>query len=403
MNPKGTDPMNTRIRMMILMAGLCTGTVFAQGPLTPPGAPGATMKTLVQIEPRIPITNVPYTITQPGSYYLATNLTSAGSGVTIATNAVNLDLMGFTLAGNRFAGDHGILLSGASGTLPVRDVVVRNGSLRGFSYGIQAKFGQGARFEDLSISSNLSYGINLDGMGGQCNGNAIIHCSLTANGSPAIRLYGPGGQCNGNRIVQCAISGNNDDGIQFNADSSGQCNGNILSDCEIQGNGDYGIYGESGTGKCNGNLIARCAINGNTDDGILLDGTSGQCSGNAITDCRLSGNGGYGIALDGNAGQSDGNAIVGCTVGDSVDAEILLNVAGGNRVEGNHVFDYGAGTRYGIDGNVSTNNFILCNSSMGQTYNFFMNAKDVYGPSVTNAGELATSGASAQPWANFER
>src|SRR5580698_1789256 len=50
-------------------------TVFAQGSLTPPGAPAATMKSLDQIEPRTPISSAPFTITNPGSYYLAANLT----------------------------------------------------------------------------------------------------------------------------------------------------------------------------------------------------------------------------------------------------------------------------------------------------------------------------------------
>ena len=39
----------------------------AQGPLTPPGAPAPTMKTLAQVEPRIAITNAPYTIKRPRS------------------------------------------------------------------------------------------------------------------------------------------------------------------------------------------------------------------------------------------------------------------------------------------------------------------------------------------------
>lgn len=52
-------------------------TAFAQGSLTPPpGAPAPTMITLQQIEPRTPISSVPFTITTPGSYYLTTNLYS---------------------------------------------------------------------------------------------------------------------------------------------------------------------------------------------------------------------------------------------------------------------------------------------------------------------------------------
>ena len=72
---------------------------FAQGPLTPPAAPAPTMKTLSQIEPRIPITNVPVTITQPGSYYLTTNIVYSGSndGIRIATNNVTIEKMAPTM------------------------------------------------------------------------------------------------------------------------------------------------------------------------------------------------------------------------------------------------------------------------------------------------------------------
>src|SRR5215469_2970325 len=74
--------------------------VRAQGVLTPPGAPGPTMKTLAQIEPRIPISTAT-NISNPGSYYLTTNLNvPSGSGITISANNVTLDLNGFALTGN---------------------------------------------------------------------------------------------------------------------------------------------------------------------------------------------------------------------------------------------------------------------------------------------------------------
>jgi hypothetical protein len=66
-------------------------TLHAQGALTPPGAPAPTMKTLAQIEPRMPISSLTYIISAPGSYYLTTNLTCIGgsaNGINISSSDV---------------------------------------------------------------------------------------------------------------------------------------------------------------------------------------------------------------------------------------------------------------------------------------------------------------------------
>src|SRR5215469_3859729 len=74
-------------------------SAFGQGPLTPPGSPSPTMKTLSQIEPRTPISSAPFTITNPGSYYLTTNVTvGGGDAIIIAARGVTLDLKGFTIS-----------------------------------------------------------------------------------------------------------------------------------------------------------------------------------------------------------------------------------------------------------------------------------------------------------------
>ncbi|NKB23519.1 MAG: hypothetical protein GKR87_03885 [Kiritimatiellae bacterium] len=110
-------------------------TAWAQGSLNPPGAPAPIMKTLNQIEARTAITNVPYTITNSGSYYLTGNFTGiAGTdGITIDLDNVTLDLNGFTLTGvpGSLAG---ILVPSSR-----NNVSIFNGILRAWgTYGVQA-------------------------------------------------------------------------------------------------------------------------------------------------------------------------------------------------------------------------------------------------------------------------
>jgi len=76
-----------------------TFTALAQGSLTPPGAPAPTMKSLAQVGPRPPISSAPFTLAQPGSYYLMANLNvTAGNANAINSNNVSLDLGGFTIS-----------------------------------------------------------------------------------------------------------------------------------------------------------------------------------------------------------------------------------------------------------------------------------------------------------------
>src|SRR5260370_23689265 len=76
-------------------------TAFAQGSLTPPGAPAPTMKTLAQVEPRTAISSAPLTITVAGAYYLTTNLYAPpfSYAISISADNVSVDLRGFTING----------------------------------------------------------------------------------------------------------------------------------------------------------------------------------------------------------------------------------------------------------------------------------------------------------------
>src|SRR4026209_1221415 len=109
---------------------------FAQGALAPPGAPAPTMKTLAQIEPRTPISSVPFIIINSGSYYLTTNLIGAsGHGIVISNSDVTVDLRGFVLRGG--AGN-GIIAPAICSNVWIRNGTVRDWGLSGVSNSLAA-------------------------------------------------------------------------------------------------------------------------------------------------------------------------------------------------------------------------------------------------------------------------
>jgi parallel beta-helix repeat protein len=227
-------------KQLTVFIASATLSAFGQGVLTPPGSPAPTMKTLSQVEPRTPISSVPYTITESGSYYLTANLSSTTDGVIITTNNVTLDLMGFTISGdgNNY-NDQGIYLYGATNSA-IQNVVVHNGIVRNFGVGILAEYAQDSRSEHLIITANTDYGIKFDGGEGQCDGNTITDCTISCNGSFGIYLSGYSGQCDGNTITDCTVRDNGDFGVQFYG-KNGQCDGNTIANCTILNNFRRGI------------------------------------------------------------------------------------------------------------------------------------------------------------------
>src|SRR5690348_17610582 len=83
-------------------------SALGQGALTPPGAPTPTMKSLDQVEPRIPISSAPALILNPGSYYLTTNLigTANQNGISVLADNVTIDLNGLDRKSTRLNSSH---------------------------------------------------------------------------------------------------------------------------------------------------------------------------------------------------------------------------------------------------------------------------------------------------------
>ena len=217
--------------------------VMGQGSLTPPGAPGETMKSLEQVEPRTPISSLPYTITESGSYYVTGNLSSTTNGIVIEASGVTVDLMGFSITGDGSNGDYGIYVDGSTNAV-IENLVIKGGRIGGFFEGLYCRYMNNSRIEQMVVSDNTDDGVTLYGRDGQCNGNTIADCTISGNGIDGVSLYNGNGQCKGNTIQDNRISQNTDRGINlFTAD------GNRVEANNIWGNVAYGIYSNSAQGN----------------------------------------------------------------------------------------------------------------------------------------------------------
>jgi parallel beta-helix repeat protein len=217
-------------------------TACAQGSLTPPGPPGATMLALSQVEPRTPVDalhtpgggSIDFLIVNSGSYYLTTNIigTSTRSGVAIYTNNVTLDLNGFSMTGTP-GSEVAVAIEGGC-----TNVIVRGGTIIGWSSGISA-YGSDVLLEGLPISC-CAAGINIE--------------------------------CNGAVIRDCILDNNNNEGIEFTS------NNLVVTDCLFKNN-NYGIYLFSGSEN---SLILNNTFAGNSAPAIFCAGSNNRIEGNHV-------------------------------------------------------------------------------------------------------------------------
>ncbi|MCW1914150.1 right-handed parallel beta-helix repeat-containing protein [Luteolibacter sp. GHJ8] len=321
------------MKLLLPLTLLSLGTACAQGPLTPPnttgpevgptapldgsGNPQPAMKTLHQVEPRIPLAGgtIAHVISQPGSYYLTANISQSGTsnGITVNAQNVTLDLNGFAIIGN----GTGFSICGILVT--ANHFTVMNGSLRGWSgFGLQAN-GESNRVENIRSHDNPGSGMytgknawihgcqfrnnTASGMGAGDN-SVVRNCNAVGNGFKSIVL---GANC----LAEACITSGGFSGIEMGdggtvrfcsaagADAIGiatEDNGTV-SDCSVEGSTGTGF----GLRTMHGSKVERCRVTGSTvsngigtgNSSIVTDCLVKSCSGTfgikTGTDCMVTG------------------------------------------------------------------------------------------------------------------
>ncbi len=373
-------PRCDRILLSCLFVCFVGHASFAQGPLAPSGAPAPTMKTLAQVEPRLPISSLPFFINQFGSYYLTTNLVGVteSDGITISVSGVTIDLMGFELVGA--PGSHsGIYVSGSR-----RNIAIRNGTIRGWGWrGVEAFTSINSQFERLRVSDNQLAGL----LAGE--GSTIVHCTVLTNGLYGIHaraasvitdstawhnmyigIYAEAGST----ITRCTAWENRGGGF----DAS---HGTVVDACTAIGNWGHGFaMGQD-------SRLLNSTARGNTTNGIFASFNS------YISGCVANSNGRDGINVSGQSvvvdSQADSNGTAGLGTGAGLRARFSDSRIDNNTVTGN---DWGVLVE-------NAGNIIMRNTASGNATNYSIAAGNSVGGIVNVAGAGFTN---TNPWVNFE-
>lgn len=370
-----------QIRLLAIGVAACSSAAFA-GDLTPPGAPGPTMKSLDVVEARTPIfaADLPLTISQPGSYYLAENIVTGGGGITIAASEVSIDLNGFSLAGGTGTGiqDSGFRSNAR----------VFNGSVRGWSGGgVVLDSVEGALVFDVTTSGNGSQGIWV-------NTGVVRNCVSTndvlsfSTGSYALAVTE-------GVIESCAVIDSNGSGIWMGVNGTVRgvtvnnvagngvflASGSTLVDSTISTTGLDGVNGSSGV-----------TINGVTVDSAGRDGvdtfTGATITNSTFRFCSYNGvNARGGALITNNNATSCGNGLV--------DGAGFRTENGGNRLDSNNAASCHRGFYVTESGD-----FLIRNTARNCSLGGYAEVgTSAYGTIITtNFSPITTT----NPWVNFE-
>jgi hypothetical protein len=169
----------------------------------------------VYAAPKTVITALPFTITSPGTYELAGDLSFSGADTAIQISTatmgpVILDLMGFTITGNA-ASSVGISIGRINGPDQPPNaypITIRNGTLQTFVYGVFVGIPASSNFEtDITISHlTINTHYSIQGSTGiyfqQVNSSTVRGCTFNGGTYGVVDAQSHGG----NSYLNCTFT-----------------------------------------------------------------------------------------------------------------------------------------------------------------------------------------------------
>jgi len=167
---------------------------------------------------RIPIYELPLTISEPGSYYLVRDLTHAGAGesILIETSDVTIDFEGHSLTKTN-AGNYTIAADG-----DFTNITIKGGTLIGGNIGIRLRNTVGdnfaVRIEEMTVGETLNEGIYIQGQSLIGSSQVFVERnSIHDTGNDGLSLRFMWGGRVADNVIQGAGDGSGDHGIYMHS------------------------------------------------------------------------------------------------------------------------------------------------------------------------------------------